>query len=130
VERADKVLRRYRPGELEQRSRPRAEIASSICGATLPPVNGRALASARVLEKGSIPNSTGMFISNPDKSVQLTISGQSLKTAWQEINPKLWAVGFAKILGVGLGPPDGTAAVSKEDFEREPYRESIYGAAR
>jgi hypothetical protein len=27
-----------------------------------------------------------MFLTNPDKSIQLTVSGQSLKGAWQEIN--------------------------------------------
>src|ERR1700678_997385 len=35
------------------------------------------------------PEFDGMFISNPDKSVPLTVSEQSLKAAWQEINKKL-----------------------------------------
>jgi hypothetical protein len=42
------------------------------------------------------PEFDGMFVSNPDKSVQLTISAESLKTAWQEINRKLWD-GFALV---------------------------------
>jgi hypothetical protein len=60
-----------------------------------------------------------MFISNPDKSVPLTISEQSLKTAWQEINQKL-SEGFSK-----FSDSDWTqrhTAVSQEDFEREPHR--------
>jgi hypothetical protein len=46
-------------------------------------------------------------------------SAESLKTAWQGINQKLWG-GFAK-----LSPSDWTkrhTAVSEEDFEREPHR--------
>ena len=36
------------------------------------------------------PEFDAMFTSNPDKSVPLTVSGPSLKAAWQEINQKLW----------------------------------------
>jgi hypothetical protein len=60
-----------------------------------------------------------MFISNPDKSVPLTVSGESLKAAWQEINRKLWE-GF-----LSFSPLDWAqrhTAVSEEDFEREPHR--------
>jgi hypothetical protein len=60
-----------------------------------------------------------MFISNPDKSVPLTVSGQSLKASWQEIHEKLWE-GFSK-----FSAADWTqrhTAVSQEDFEREPHR--------
>jgi hypothetical protein len=65
------------------------------------------------------PEFDDMFVSNPDKSLRLTISAESLKTAWQEINQKLWD-GFAT-----FSPSDWTqrhAAVSEEDFEREPHR--------
>ena len=65
------------------------------------------------------PEFDGMFISNPDKSVPLTVSGQSLKAAWQEINQKLWE-GFTK-----FSPSDWAqrhTAVSEQDFEREPHR--------
>jgi hypothetical protein len=41
------------------------------------------------------PEFDGMFISNPDKSLQLTVFGQPLQAAWQEINQKLWE-GFSK----------------------------------
>jgi len=48
-----------------------------------------------------------------------TVSVQSLKTAWQEINQKLWERLFA-VLGIGL---DGAAQCGvEEDFEREPHR--------
>jgi hypothetical protein len=60
-----------------------------------------------------------MFTSNPDKSVPLTVSGQSLKTAWQEINQKLWD-GFSKFSASDWAQRH--TAVSEEDFEREPHR--------
>jgi hypothetical protein len=60
-----------------------------------------------------------MFISNPDKSVQLTVSGQSLKAAWQEINEKLWE-GFSKFSASDWAQRH--TAVSEQDFEREPHR--------
>ena len=65
------------------------------------------------------PEFDGMFISNPDKSVPLTVSEQSLKAAWQEINRKLYE-GFSK-----FSASDWTkrhTAVSEKDFEREPHR--------
>ncbi len=60
-----------------------------------------------------------MFISNPDKSVELTVSAQSLKTAWQEINQKLWD-GFSQFSASDWAQRH--TAVSEEDFEREPHR--------
>jgi len=60
-----------------------------------------------------------MFTSNPDKSVPLTVSGPSLKAAWQEIHQKLWD-GISK-----FSPADWAqrhTAVSEGDFEREPHR--------
>jgi len=65
------------------------------------------------------PEFDGMFISSPDKSVPLTVSGQSLKAAWQEIHQKLWE-GFAKFSASDWGQRH--SAVSEEDFEREPHR--------
>jgi DinB superfamily len=65
------------------------------------------------------PEFDGMFISNPDKSVQLTVSEESLKAAWQEINQKLWdgLVNFS-----ASDWAQRHSAVSEEDFEREPHR--------
>ena len=60
-----------------------------------------------------------MFTSNPDKSVQLMVSGQSLKAAWQEINQNLWN-GFAKFSASDWAQRN--TAVSEEDFKREPDR--------
>src|SRR5258707_3617794 len=41
------------------------------------------------------PELRTMFISKPDRSVELTMTGQSLKSAWDKINQKL-CEGFAK----------------------------------
>jgi hypothetical protein len=60
-----------------------------------------------------------MFLSNPDKSIQPTVSGQSLKAAWQEINQKLWD-GFLKFSASNWAQRN--TAVSEEDFKREPHR--------
>jgi len=71
------------------------------------------------LEKDFIRNSDVMFLSNPDKSIQLTVSGQSLKGAWQEINRKLWD-GFLK-----FSASEWVAAAYRgvgADFKREPHR--------
>jgi hypothetical protein len=60
-----------------------------------------------------------MFTSNPDKSVPLTVSGPSLKAAWQEIHQKLWD-GISKFSAADWAQRH--TAVSEEDFEREPHR--------
>ena len=60
-----------------------------------------------------------MFLSSPDKSIQLAVSGQSLKAAWQEINQKLWD-GFLKFSALDWAQRH--TAVSEEDFKREPHR--------
>ena len=60
-----------------------------------------------------------MFVSNPDKTVHLTLSPERLKHIWDEVNERLWA-GFCK-----LSPSDWLqkhTAVSEEDFVREPHR--------
>src|ERR1700740_2192238 len=65
------------------------------------------------------PELDSMFISNPDKSVALTVSKESLKAAWQEINQKLWE-GFSKFSDSDWAQRH--TAVSEQDFEREPHR--------
>jgi len=65
------------------------------------------------------PELDAMFVSNPDKTVHLTLSPEKLKHIWDEVNERLWA-GFCK-----LSPSDWLqkhAAVSDEDFVREPHR--------
>src|SRR5712675_1327418 len=121
VERADKFFEALSPGELEQEVAPGRNRLIYLWG-HLAAVNDALLPLLCIvlcIGERLYPEFDGMFISNPDKSVQLTVSGQSLKTAWQEINQKLWD-GFAK-----FSASDWTqrhTAVSKEDFEREPYR--------
>lgn len=65
------------------------------------------------------PEFDAMFLSNPDKSIQLSVSGQLLKTAWHEINQKLWE-GFSKFSAADW--VQRHTAVSEEDFKREPHR--------
>ena len=65
------------------------------------------------------PELDAMFVSNPDKTVHLTLSPEKLKHLWDEVNERLWAA-FCK-----LSPSDWMqkhAAVSEEDFVREPHR--------
>ena len=60
-----------------------------------------------------------MFISKPDRSVELTVTAQSLKSAWDKINQRLWAA-FSE-----FSPADWAGrhtAVSEEEFQREPNR--------
>ena len=65
------------------------------------------------------PELDAMFISKPDRSVELTATAQSLKAAWDKINQTLWE-GFSK-----FSPADWAGrhtAVSEEQFKREPNR--------
>jgi hypothetical protein len=54
-----------------------------------------------------------------NKSIQLTVSGQSLKGAWQEINQNPWD-GFLKFSAADWVRQH--TAVSEADFKREPHR--------
>jgi hypothetical protein len=117
VERADKLFGALSPGELEQEVAPGRNRLIYLWG-HLAAVNDALLPLLTIAERHH-PEFDGMFVSNPDKSVRLTISAESLKTAWQEINQKLWD-GI-----VNFSPSDWTLrhmAVREEDFEREPYR--------
>jgi hypothetical protein len=117
VERADKLFGGLSPEQLEQEVAPGKNRLIYLWG-HLAAVNDELLPLLGIGERLH-PEFDGMFISNPDKSVQLTVSAQSLKAAWQEINQKLWE-GFAK-----FSPSDwaqGHTAVSEQDFEREPHR--------
>src|SRR5260370_14526402 len=88
VERPDKFFEALSPGELEQEVAPGRNRLIYLWG-HLAAVNDALLPLLCIGER-LYPEFDGMFISNPDKSVHLTVSGQSLKTAWQEINQKLW----------------------------------------
>jgi hypothetical protein len=117
VERADKLFEPLSPEQLEQEVAPGRNRLIYLWG-HLAAVNDALLPLLGIGERLH-PEFDDMFIANPDKSVQVTVSGQSLKSAWQEINQKLWS-GFSK-----FSASDWTqrhTAVSEEDFEREPHR--------
>jgi hypothetical protein len=117
VERAEKLFGDLSPEQLEQEIAPGKNRLIYLWG-HLTAVNDRLLPLVGIGERLH-PEFDAMFISNPDRSVQLTVSVRSLKAAWQEINQKLWE-GFSK-----FSASDWTqrhTAVSEEDFEREPHR--------
>jgi hypothetical protein len=117
VERVDKLFEALSPGELEQEVAPGKNRLIYLWG-HLAAVNDALLPLLGIGERLH-PEFDGMFISNPDKSVPLTVSGQSLKTAWQEINQQLWN-GFSKFSASDWAQRH--TAVSEEDFAREPHR--------
>jgi hypothetical protein len=93
VERAEELFGGLSPGQLEQEVAPGKNRLIYLWG-HLAAANDRLLPLLGIGERLH-PEFDGMFISNPDKSVELTVSGQSLKAAWQEIHQKLWE-GFSK----------------------------------
>jgi hypothetical protein len=117
VKQADKLFGGLSPEQLEQEVAPGKNRLIYLWG-HLAAVNDRLLPLLGIGERLH-PEFDGMFISNPDKSVQLTVSGQSLKAAWQEINQKLWE-GIAKFSALDWAQRH--TAVSEQDFEREPHR--------
>jgi DinB superfamily len=117
VERADQLFGDLSPGQLEQEVAPGKNRLIYLWG-HLAAVNDRLLPLLGIGERLH-PDFDEMFISKPDKSVQLNVSGQSLKAAWQEINQKLWE-GFSKFSDSDWNQRH--TAVSEEDFEREPHR--------
>jgi len=117
VESADKLFVGLSPEQLEHEVAPGKNRLIYLWG-HLAAVNDALLPLLGIGERLH-PELDGMFISNPDKSVPLTVSEQSLKAAWQEINRKLYE-GFSK-----FSASDWTkrhTAVSEKDFEREPHR--------
>jgi hypothetical protein len=112
-----KIVWGLSPDQLEQEVAPGKNRLIYLWG-HLAAVNDRLLPLLGIGERLH-PEFDGMFISNPDKSVQLKVSGQSLKAAWQEINQKLWE-GFSKFSASDWAQRH--AAVSEQDFEREPHR--------
>lgn len=65
------------------------------------------------------PELDPMFVSNPDKTVHLTLSPENLKHSWDEVNERLWTE-FCKLSSSDWLQKH--AAVSEEDFIREPQR--------
>jgi hypothetical protein len=60
-----------------------------------------------------------MFVSNPDRTVPTILLGEDLKIIWQETSQLLWT-GFSKLSVAEWLQKH--AAVSEEDFFREPHR--------
>src|SRR5271168_4211410 len=117
VERAEILFGGLSPEQLEQEVAPGKNRLIYLWG-HLAAVNDRLLPLLGIGERLH-PEFDSMFISNPDKSVQLTVSEQSLKSAWQEINQRLWE-GISKFSDSDW--VQRHTAVSVEDFEREPHR--------
>src|SRR6202161_3718242 len=120
VERADKLFGDLSAGQLEQQIAPGRNRLIYLWG-HLAATNDRLLALLGIGERLH-PEFDAMFISNPDKSVPLTVSAQSLKAAWQEINQKLWE-GLSKFSASDWARRH--TAVSVEDFERAPHRNRL-----
>jgi hypothetical protein len=117
LERADKLFAGMSPEQLEQEVAPGKNRLIYLWG-HLAAVNDRLLPLLGIGERLH-PEFDDMFISSPDKSVPLTVSAQSLKTAWHEINQKLWE-GFSKFSDSDWAQRH--TGVSEQDFEREPHR--------
>ena len=117
VERAEKLFGDLSPGELDREVAPGKNRLIYLWG-HLAASSDRLLPLLGIGERLH-PEFDSMFISNPDKSVPLTVSEQSLKAAWQEINQKLWE-GIAKFSTANW--VQRHTAVSEQDFKREPHR--------
>src|SRR5258708_14488676 len=65
------------------------------------------------------PELDAMFIWKPDRSVELTVTAKSLKSAWDKINENLWE-GFSKFSAADWAGRH--TAVSEDEFKREPNR--------
>src|SRR5260370_29157156 len=100
VERADKLCGGLSSEQLAQEVAPGRNRLIYLWGA-LEAANDGLLPLLGVGERLH-PEFDAMFTSNPDKSVPLTVSGPSLKAAWQEIHQKLWD-GISKFSAAGLG---------------------------
>ena len=117
VERVDKLFGTLSPKQLEQQVTPGKNRLIYLWG-HLAAVNDGLLPLLGIAER-LYPELDAMFISKPDRSVELTETAQSLKLAWDKINQKLWE-GFSK-----FSPADWAGrhtAVSEEEFKREPNR--------
>src|SRR5712691_8174815 len=117
VERIDKLFWTLSPGQLELQVAPGKNRLIYLWG-HLAAVNDGLLP---LLGRGERlhPEPDAMFVTKADKSVEITVTAQSLKSAWDKINEKLWE-GFSK-----FSPADWAGrhtAVSEEEFKREPNR--------
>ena len=117
VERVDNLFGTLSTEQLEQQVTPGKNRLIYLWG-HLAAVNDGLLPLLGIGERLH-PELDAMFITKPDRSVELTVTAQSLNSAWDKINQRLWE-GFSK-----FSPADWAGrhtAVSEEDFEREPHR--------
>jgi hypothetical protein len=117
VERVDKLFGTLSAEQLEQQAAPGKNRLIYLWG-HLTAVNDGLLPLLGI-GKRLHPELDAMFVSTPDRSAELTVTAQTLKSAWDKINRKLWE-GFSK-----FSPADWVGrhtAVSEEEFKREPNR--------
>jgi hypothetical protein len=117
VERADKLFGTLSPEQLEQQVAPGKNRLIYLWG-HLAAVNDGLLPLLGIGER-LYPELDAMFVSKPDKSVELTVTAQSLKSAWHKINQKVWE-GFSKFSAADWAGRH--TAVSEDEFKREPNR--------
>src|SRR4029077_17559103 len=117
VERAGNLFGTVSPEQLEQQVAPGKNRLIYLWG-HLTAVNDGLLPLLGIGERLH-PELGTLFISEPDRTVGLAVTAQSLKSAWDKINQKLWE-GFAK-----FSPSDWAGrhtSVSEEEFKRKPHR--------
>ena len=65
------------------------------------------------------PELDPIFVSNPDKTIDLTLSPEKLKHIWDEVHERLW-IGICNLSSSEW--LEKHTAVSNADFIREPHR--------
>ena len=117
VDRAGTFFCALSPEELQKEIAPGKNRLVYIWG-HLAAVNDRMLAILGFGERLH-PGLDEIFVSNPDKARELTLSSEELKNIWDEINERLWT-GISS-----LSPAEWLekhTAVSDADFSCEPHR--------
>ena len=117
IDSADKLFGSLSPEQLEKEVAPGKNRLIYLWG-HLTAVNDALLPLLGIGDRLH-PEFDEMFLSKPDKSITLSVSAQALKSAWHEINNKLWE-GISKFSASDWAQRHN--AVSEEDFEREPHR--------
>ena len=88
IDNADKLFSSLSPEQLEKEVAPGKNRLIYLWG-HLAAVNDALLPLLGIGERLH-PEFDAMFLSKPDKSITLSVSAQALKSAWHEINDKLW----------------------------------------
>ena len=117
VERADKLFGTLSPEQLEQQVAPGNNRLIYLWG-HLTAVNDGLLPLLGIGERLH-PELDAMFISKPDRSIELTVTAHSLKSVWDKINERLWE-GLSTFSAADWAGRH--TAVSEDEFKREPNR--------